>query len=71
MYENHLQIPKGLLKEGGDRLFPGGAEDRTRSNGLKWQQQKFRLEARKDFSTMKRLPREVWNLLPWKILRAC
>lgn len=34
-------------KEDGDRLFSGGV--RTRSNGLKFQQEKVRMDIRKNF----------------------
>ncbi|CAM4559525.1 unnamed protein product [Lepidochelys olivacea] len=56
---------KGGSKEDGSRLFSVIADDRTRSNGLKLQWGRFRLDIRKNFFTRRvvkyrnALPREV------------
>ncbi|CAM5112667.1 unnamed protein product [Eretmochelys imbricata] len=42
---------KGVSKEDGSRLFSVVADDRTRSNGLKLQWGRFRLDIRKNFYT--------------------
>ncbi|CAM5108800.1 unnamed protein product [Eretmochelys imbricata] len=61
---------KGGSKEDGSRLFSVVADDRTRSNGLKLQCGRFRLNIRKNFFTRRvvntgmRYLGRWWNLLP-------
>ncbi|CAM5138769.1 unnamed protein product [Natator depressus] len=55
---------KGGSKEDGSRLFSVVADDRTRSNGLKLQWGRFRLDIRKNFFTGMRYLGRWWNLLP-------
>jgi len=60
-----FQYLKGAYKKDGDRLFSRASCNRTRGNGFKLQEGRFRLTVRKTFSTMRvvkpwpRLPREV------------
>ncbi|CAM5077321.1 unnamed protein product [Natator depressus] len=53
---------KGGSKEDGSRLFSVIADDRTRSNGLKLQWGRFRLDIRKNFFTRRVV--KQWNALP-------
>ncbi|KAK4815883.1 hypothetical protein QYF61_009934 [Mycteria americana] len=60
-----FQYLKGAYKKDGDRLFSRACSDRTRGNGFKLKEGRFRLEIRKKFFTMSvvkhwdRFPREV------------
>ncbi|GAB0183146.1 hypothetical protein GRJ2_000779900 [Grus japonensis] len=60
-----FQYLKGAYKKDEDRLFSRACCNRTRGNGLKLKEDRFRLDIRKKFFTMRvvkhwdRLPREV------------
>ena len=60
-----FQCLKGDYKKDGDKLFSRACCDRTRGNGFKLKEGRFRLGIRRTFFTMRvveplyRLPREV------------
>ena len=68
-----FQFLKGAYKKAGEGIFTRACSDRTRGNGFKLQEGRFRLDARKKFFTVRvvrhwnRLPREeLWMPHPWK-----
>ncbi|KAK4815821.1 hypothetical protein QYF61_007430 [Mycteria americana] len=65
-----FQYLKGAYKKDGERLFNRACSDRTRGNGFKLKEGRFRLDIRKTFLMMRvvkhwnRLPREVVDIPP-------
>ena len=62
------QYLKGAYRKAGEELFMGACSNRTRRNGFKMAEGRFRLDTRKKFFTV-RLVRH-WNRLPSKAVNA-
>jgi len=63
-----FQYLKGAYKKDGDRLFSKACCEKTRGNGFKLKEDRFRLDIRKKFFTMRVV--KLWNGLPREVVDA-
>ena len=63
-----FQYLKGAYRDAGEGFFMRNCSDRTRGNGLKLKQGKFRLYIRKKFFTVRVV--RYWNGLPREVVNA-
>ena len=70
-----FQYLKGAYKQEGDQLFTRVDSDRTRGNGFKLKDGRFKLNVRKNFFTQRVVrhwhscPEKLWVPHPWRCSR--
>jgi len=62
------QYLKGAYRKDGENIFSEACCDRTRSNGSKLREGRFRLDKRKKFFTVRVV--KPWNRLPREVVEA-
>jgi len=63
-----FQYLEGAYKKDEDRVFSGSCDNRTRGNGFKLKEGRFRLDTRKKFFTRRLV--KPWNRLPREVVEA-
>ena len=63
-----FQCMTGAYREAGDRLSIRADSGRTRGNGFKWEEGRFRLDIRHKFFTLRVM--RHWNGLPSEVVNA-
>jgi len=63
-----FQYLKGAYRKDGENIFSRACCNRTRSNGFKLREGRFRLDRRKRFFTMRVV--KPWNRLPREVVEA-